>query len=271
MKHILDRISYHAVYDASILEALEYAHTNGFAGIQVAVESPHLSFESLSHWQIKRIRNYIETKHVYLTFHGPDEVASLFTHSKYLNRGLIDYYRVMFNFAAQVKARLLTIHLGSPVTFRADVKPELAVPEEDLSIYRKVAQTNLDTLVELAANRFPICVENYIVNEFNINVLKPYLRKGTLSLCWDIAKSWQKPEIEQFLISNLQSVKQVHLHDIRRDNKGYVQSHCVIGSGELDFKPYLEKLAKVDILDYCIEVRPREKAKASLEVLKTLL
>ena len=45
---ILDKISYHAVYDKSIVEALEYADANGFSGIQIAVEAPHLSFEKLS-------------------------------------------------------------------------------------------------------------------------------------------------------------------------------------------------------------------------------
>ena len=45
---ISKKISYHAVYDHSILEALYYAKENGFTGIQIAVETPHLSFENLS-------------------------------------------------------------------------------------------------------------------------------------------------------------------------------------------------------------------------------
>jgi hypothetical protein len=51
---ILDRVSYHAVYDRSVLDALQYAHANGFAGIQLAVEVPHLSFERLSASEIEK-------------------------------------------------------------------------------------------------------------------------------------------------------------------------------------------------------------------------
>ncbi len=34
MRRILDKLSYHAVYDASILDALEFARAHGFAGVQ---------------------------------------------------------------------------------------------------------------------------------------------------------------------------------------------------------------------------------------------
>ena len=44
MQSLLDRITYHAVYDDTIVDALGYAHEHRFAGIQVGVETPHLSF-----------------------------------------------------------------------------------------------------------------------------------------------------------------------------------------------------------------------------------
>jgi sugar phosphate isomerase/epimerase len=63
----------------------------------------------------------------------------------------------------------------------------------------------------------------------------------------------------------------VHLHDIRQDEKGNKRSHRVIGSGDIDFTYYLDRLAEADVFDYCIEVRPREKARESLQALKKLL
>jgi HD-GYP domain-containing protein (c-di-GMP phosphodiesterase class II) len=39
----------------------------------------------------------------------------------------------------------------------------------------------------------------------------------------------------------------------------------------MDFLRYLHKLSVADVLDYCIEVRPREKAKESLEALKKMI
>jgi sugar phosphate isomerase/epimerase len=70
---------------------------------------------------------------------------------------------------------------------------------------------------------------------------------------------------------HLPHIKQVHLSDTKQDKKDTRRRHLVIGTGELDFIEYLNKLSEVDVLDYCIEVRPREKAKESLEVLKKLI
>ncbi len=62
----------------------------------------------------------------------------------------------------------------------------------------------------------------------------------------------------------------MHLHDCREIN-GKARSHCVIGSGDIDFGAYLRPLSLVDVMDYCIEVRPREKALESLIALKKLV
>lgn len=95
--------------------------------------------------------------------------------------------------------------------------------------------------------------------------------QGKIGLCWDLAKSWKNTSLEKFFWDNLTHVKQVHLHDVRIDEKGTPKSHCVIGSGDFDFVRYLARLVESDVTDYCIEVRPREKAKASLQALKLLL
>lgn len=46
-KRILDRISYHAMYDATILDALQFGLDNGSTGIQIADETLHMSFDRL--------------------------------------------------------------------------------------------------------------------------------------------------------------------------------------------------------------------------------
>ena len=104
-----------------------------------------------------------------------------------------------------------------------------------------------------------------------MKIIQPYLARQELALCWDIAKSHNNPEEEKFILSNKSHIKQMHLHDIRQREDGSIQSHCVIGTGELDFSLYLSKTSNADIVDYCIEVRPREKAKESLEALKSML
>ncbi len=268
---ILDRVSYHAVYDASIMDALEYARDNGFAGIQLAAESPHLAFEMLSGPEISEIASFVDAEQSFVSIHAPDEAASLFQHSRHLRDGIQNYYRALFDFAAAARARLVTIHIGGMTTYRTDTRREMSVPEPDQSIYRGVVARNLDSLLGLAAGRVTVCVESYALDEFSLFLLKPYLDDRRLALSWDLAKTWNKPALERFFFSSIDRVKQVHLHDIRTDDRGTQQSHCVIGSGEIDFAGYLNRLSEANVLDYCIEVRPREKAKESLEGLKRIL
>ncbi len=268
---ILDRVSYHAVYDASVMEALEYARDNGFAGVQIAVESPHLSFEAMSPEDLERIASFVEAQQSFVSVHAPDAAVSLFEHSPILRDGIQRYYRALFDFAAKAKAKLVTIHIGEMTTFHTDTRREVALPEQDLAVYRGVVARSLNTLLEAAAERFTLCVESYALDEFSLFLLKPYLDEGQLALSWDIAKTWNKPALERFFFSSMDRIKQVHLHDIRTDERGNQKSHCVIGTGEIDFSYYLNRLAAANVLDYCIEVRPREKAKESLAALKTLL
>jgi len=268
---VFDHVTYHAVYDASILDALEYARDNRFAGVQIAVETPHLSFESMSDDQLGQIASFVESNGSFISIHAPDEAVSLFQHSRILRDGIRGYYHALFDFAARIKARLVTIHLGEMPTFATDTRRELIIPQEDLSIYHGVAAQNLDMVLELAAGRFTVCIENYNMDEFSMFLLKPYLDDRRLALCWDLAKSWNKPTLERFFFTSLDRVKQVHLHDVRQDERGNVKSHRLIGTGEIDFLYYLNRLSEVEVLDYCIEVRPREKAKESLESLKNLM
>ena len=268
---ILDRVSYHAVYDASIMEALEYARENGFAGIQIAVESPHLSFEAAPSDEVERIASFVEEQKAFISIHAPDQSTSLFQHSPILRDGILKYYRALFDFAAKAKAKLVTIHIGEMTTFHTDTRREVALPDQDLAVYRGVVVHNLNALLESAAERFTVCVESYALDEFSLFMLKPYLDNGQISLSWDIAKTWNKPALERFFFSSIDRVKQVHLHDIRTDERGNQRSHCVIGTGEIDFSTYLNRLSEASVLDYCIEVRPREKAKESLAALRTLL
>jgi sugar phosphate isomerase/epimerase len=268
---ILDHVSFHAVYDASIMDALEFARDSGFAGVQVAVESPHLAFEQLSEAEIAEIAGFVKSQGTFISIHAPDEVASLFQHSRHLRDGIQNYYRALFDFAATVGARLVTIHIGEMATFRTDTRREMTVPEPDRAIYRQIVTRNLDGLLSLAAERLTICVESYALDEFSLFLLKPYLDDRRLALCWDLAKTWNKPALERFFFSSMDRVKQVHLHDVRTDDRSNQRGHCVIGTGEIDFAYYLNRLSEVDVLDYCIEVRPREKARESLEGLKRVL
>jgi sugar phosphate isomerase/epimerase len=268
---ILDRISYFAVYDDSLPDALRWASENGFTGVQVAVESPHLSFERIGEEEQQQINEFIRSKDVRLILHAHDDAVSLLECNSRLRQGMFKYYDALFSFAENTGAGMITIHLGKITTYPTDSRPEQRAPATDLQHYRKSLRRNLDKLVELAKSRVVLCVENYRLHQFLLDILQPYLDDGRLALCWDVPKMFsplmrKNEPLEDFFRENIEHVKQVHLHDVRNG-----RSHRVIGSGEMDFSEYLALFSEYDILDYCIEVRPRAKAKESLENLKKIV
>ena len=269
---ISKKISYHAIYDDSIIDSLYYAKENGFAGVQITVETPHLSFENLSNSQCDEIRRFCGEQGLYLNIHGPDTITSLFAYNTHLKKGILSYYNDLFTFAVKVNARLITIHLGDYTKFPTDTDPKIEILEGDLKFFKNTLKSNLRTLMELANNRFIICIESYGLTPLILDVIQPYLKKEEVWLCWDLPKTYnsnttKNNEVEEFFLKNKKYVKQVHLYDISYHGK----SHKVISSGVLDFKYLFTKLEISNIMDFCIEVRPREKAKESLQNLKHLI
>ncbi len=267
---LLHRVTYHAVYDDSIIDALRYAKDNGFAGVQVAVEVPHLSPAALSDGQRAEVREFVEGNGIMLSIHGPDDVASLAVSDNHLVEGIFAYWAELFGFAEAAGASLITFHIGGIPSFGTDTVPRVLLPDGDVDHYRRAIAVNLRRLVELAGGRFTLCVENYRTGELAHDVLAPFVKDRSIALCWDFAKTYRAPDIvdtqlENYFRENAEFVKQVHLHDITD------HSHAVIGTGCVDFRRFFGILADVDVREYCIEVRPREKAKESLDNLRALL
>jgi sugar phosphate isomerase/epimerase len=270
--NIQNRVSYHAVYDDSILEALQFAKTNGFAGIQIADETPHLSFERLSAAEVGRIADFIRAEGVYATLHAPDESASLFQCSRHLAAGVSNYYRALFSFAREIDARLVTVHLGAMTVFPTDDETGRRLPQKDLPLYSSSLKRNLETLLRLADGRTMVCVENYGLGEAEFRLLEPYLGRDGLFLCWDLVKGAGQPDIEARYLEHPEWIKQVHLHDRRRTASGALKGHRGIGTGDIDFTRALRLLMRTATVDdFCIEVRPREKARESLLALERIV
>jgi len=264
MNTILKYSSFHAIYDGSVLDALEFAAGNGFAGIQLGVESPHLAFENISVTDRRQIAEFCQIKGLRVTLHAPDDMVSLLETSRILREGIFNYFSGLFEFTENIGSPLITIHPGKISTFGTDTVPRVSIPPEDFSYYRTALKENLTRLVDLNRNRFLLCIENCHMNELVMETLEPFLDNGSLFLCWDLAKS--DDSVEPFFWSHLSAVRQVHLHD--KDEK---YSHKVVGTGRIDFMHYLPRLAGANVVDFCHEVRPREKALESLRNLEQLL
>ena len=278
--NIKRKISYHAVYDQDLPSAIKFAAENGFSGIQIASESSHFRFDSLNSEELQKIGEIANENNVYLTLHGPDDVGSLFVQNNFLQNGILNFYRDFFNRAERLNCRMVTIHLGGMTTFPTDSTPRKLYPNADLEIYQKLLNENLQKLINLVKGRFPICIENYQLQDEILETLSPFLKEKKLFLCWDLPKMYtrsgdKKNDLENYFIEHFSSIRQIHLHDFNvKDTR---HSHCVIGSGFIPFKNYFIKFDKMQkagknlIEDYCIEVRPKEKALKSLQNLKQIL
>jgi sugar phosphate isomerase/epimerase len=269
--HIENKVSYHAVYDNSIIEALKFAKKNNFAGIQLAVESPHLSFEHLSHEKRVIIKNFCKNNGLYINLHAPDDISLLNTNPQIQN-GIFEYFMALFTFANDISSQIVTIHIGSMTTFPTDTTPERIYPDEDLDLYKNSLKKNLKHLISLLDEQIVLCIENYQINSLFLDILQPYISNKKCWLCYDVAKAFNNKqhkniEVTNFFNKNQKSIKQIHLHDVNENGRG----HRIIGSGLIDFKEFLLNIKNFPVIDYCIEVRPRSKALESLKNLKQIL
>lgn len=268
---ILGRMSYQVVYDQSILESINFASINGFSGVQIAIELPHLAFENLRPAEITKIRDQSKKLGIRIILHAPD-AASLISPCTEINKGIMSYYTDLIGFAHRIGASMITIHPGVPSYFPTDAGSSENFPTADVEDYKRIFRNNLDELLRLAKGKVCICIENLDLEGFILDVLQDYLKRTDIGLCWDLSKTYDKKggklkkEIYNFFVKNRSSVKQVHLHSLVEG-----KSHRVIQPGIVDFCHYLDLLDGVDVLDYCIEVRPREKAVESLKNLKGIL
>ncbi|MBN1344030.1 MAG: sugar phosphate isomerase/epimerase [Phycisphaerae bacterium] len=271
MKHILENITYHAVHDDAILDALRYAHAHGLAGVQVAVELPHLSFESLSDRQCHEIDEFRRAHQLRIALHAPDFLAPLLPPTPALTEAVFAYLTALLAFAHRIGAAIVTCHPGPIPSFGTDTSPRQPLPPQDQDPLRRTLAENLRRLVHLVDARVLLCFENFGMTPMVRDALKPHLDKAELALCWDLPKTYDArgnidQELENYFWHNVDRIKQVHLHDLRDG-----RSHCVIGTGRLDLMRFLPRLARASVADWCIEVRPRDKALESLENLQGII
>ena len=167
--NILERLSYHTVYDESITEAIEFASMNGFSGIQVAIESPHLSPENLSPEDKAEIRRRSEELGIRITLHGPDNVTPLLQTNSQIEKGILAYYQDLFTFASDIGAILTTIHIGQPVIYATDTILKARYPAADIGYYSEEDLKFIDWIYSELQSRMEL--EKSAVNGQNLQTI----------------------------------------------------------------------------------------------------
>ena len=269
---VFGRMSYHVVYDDTIQDAMTFASKNGFSRITIAVGLPHLAVERMGKGELSQIKKQSERLGIRLNLHAPDDLTLVHSQPS-INDAIMSYYSNLIDIAHEIGAKIITVHPGTPASFPTDTESSERRPRKDTELYKEIFEGNLKKLAGMANGKTRICIENFGLEGSTIEVLDKCLKDTRLALCWDIPKMYNykesisiKAETQRFLFRNLDRIRQVHLHSIAKG-----KSHMVIQDGIIIFKLYLGMLRDVDVLDYCIEVRPREKALESRENLKRML
>jgi sugar phosphate isomerase/epimerase len=266
-ERIRSRLGYHVVYDKSIVDAINFASKNGFAFIQIDLAMPKFFPEKYDQNARKEIREYAERKKIDLTLHVSGEDFSLQTLHSRIRFAIIDRIKEFMDFAQDIHAIRITIHLGTIPVFTMPGKGDVQISEQYPDLHREVLEGTLRELSSYAKEKTVLCVENALFNKIVMEVLDTLFLKEGVFLTWDIAKTYRQDgslivEVEDFFLKHLDKVRECHLHD--RTEKG---SHEILGRGKIDFIRYLNLLGDWNI-DYTIEVRPRERALTCLRIIE---
>ncbi|MDO9575207.1 MAG: sugar phosphate isomerase/epimerase [bacterium] len=265
---IKERIGFQVLFDFKDPgEALDYAVEQGFSAIEFNMSSPAFFPENIS----EKTRRMLSISPIPVLLHAPDGLSLFNLHRKPLE-GIVDRLCEVIDLADEIKARCVTIHLGS--TFHISEGGQMKFmhklfPKE----YESALRYSLKRLSDYAKTKTFLCVENTSGFRYNLShkVLKDFLSDEELYLTWDIGhtnrlKGEEREREERFMLEYAHLIKNCHIHD----NSGGWDEHTVIGDGNIDFIHYLSKLEKLDTY-FIIEVRPKERAVESYARLKKML
>lgn len=264
------RFGYHVVYDVDIYDAIEFASAHGFGYVVPDLMIPRFFPERFSQQERRRIREFAASKGVSISFHGPSDYLNLGSLYPEVGKAVLKRMKLCLDFARDVGAKRFTIHVNAPFDFVFAGRKGTYL-KDHWSMYKDALRQSLLELAEHSGGDVLVCVENDRLSRMAMEVLEELLPMGNLFLTWDIPKSHTDTgepivEVENFLMSHLEKVKECHLHG----QKPGKYSHDIIGVGKIDFSHYLKILVPQDV-HFTLEIRPRENALKSLKILKDML
>jgi len=267
---VLSKVGFHAVYEKSIREAVDLACKYGFSSVQIETAMPQFFPEIYDGDAREQIRRYADDKKVTLKVHEPGEDFSLQTLHASIQRAVIKRLKEVIDFAADLGARLVTIHPGTVPVFTIPGRGNIPIDVQYPQLHIQSLKVALLELSHYTSEKTLLCIENSPFTSAVMKVLSEMLKENRIFLTWDLAKLYRNDgtiyaEIESFFLEHIDKVRECHLHDRNREH-----GHQIIAQGFVDFKRYLTLLSNYDV-DYTIEVRPIGNAAKSLEALRKIL
>lgn len=263
---MLNKLGYQALFDfEDAFEAVEFGIEQGFKCVEINQTSPAFFPEKYSAKQRQILKNYLFP----ILIHAPESLSLFNLHKNVLAEILGRYYEIV-DFAKEIEAKGVTLHLGATFTISIDGK---AIWIHDILTqeYKDVLRDALEKLKKYAKGKVKLCIENTsgFRYPFSQQVVKELLTDKQFWLTWDIGHTNRlkdKSIDESFFTEFINQVNTVHIHD----NHGEEDEHIVPGLGKIDFEHYFKILKPIK--PYLIlEVRPREKAIEALKYITPIL
>jgi sugar phosphate isomerase/epimerase len=259
------RRAYHAVYDESLSEALDYASQSDWNGIVPDLGVPVFSTERYSEKDRKELKQKIQNLSLEVGIHAPGDDVSLYTSYPPIRFAVLEYFKSIIDFARDISTGPTTIvvHAGSPPSFKQAGRSEDTFLKEQHGFYFSILCETLLALMDYGGDGVNIALENFKWNRIVHDSIKALVPQG-LKLCLDIPKLYfPKLREDDFQIfeAHKDAIEVVHVHD--QDEK--IGSHQVVGEGSIDFEPALSFLSALSTNPmFVFEVRPRNAAHKSL-------
>ncbi len=252
--------------EKNIFDSIKYAKDNGFSSVELNVNMPIFFPENFTEEERKKIKIYKDEIGIDITLHAPEDLT-LLQLQKSIREATINRFKEVLDFAGDIGASRLTMHVGPAVCFTlTDRKSYL--DETYYDEYKVVLKDSLEELSDYSAGKTLLCIENSgrfpkkLVQETLEEVLS---QNKNLFLTWDIGHSYENQYNEvDFFVRHRDRIRTCHVHD----NNGK-SDHQIIGQGSVDFKKHFDILGSENI-SYIIEVRPRENALKSLKILNEI-
>lgn len=254
-EEVKTRLGYAAtVGETGIIGAVDFARESGFGAVELNTNVPVFFPERYARGDREMIQGYAADSGVALSLHAPEDICLLNLHEKVRRAGL-DRMKEVIDFAGDIGAGRVTIHIGASVYFTM-VDGRLSLHTVYPELYRRILREELAELRDYAAGKTFPCIENvdYFGRAVVQETLAEMLPQGGLYLTWDWGHSYNNPEQENFMLQYAAFVRNCHVHDHNGE-----KDHIVVGDGKVDFER-LFTLLKDNDANFIFEVRPREKA-----------
>jgi len=209
----------------NVREAFDFITDNGFNHIEILMDHPLFSIESLNHCELIEL---IWSYDVELLIHAPATSTNFISISESMRRASYEEMEKVINLADKAGAKLITFHIGWNPGFMNNGNFYF-----DPKLYERhcerVIREELGPFIEKSP--VTLALENTIAIEGEIEkALSKILDETSLALTLDIGH--YNIQRNNFFIKNFDRVANVHVHD----NNGKKDEHLSLGKGSVDLK-----------------------------------